>query len=60
MARFEANLAGQPGRWSSILVRPDGTEREIEYANMRLVVDDQVRTASVFRDVTETRRLVRE
>lgn len=57
---FASSIAGQPGRWSSIILRPDGEEREIEFSNMNFEVDGQVILAAIFHDVTDLRRQARE
>lgn len=57
---FDAGIAGQTGRWSSAVLRPDGEEREIEYSNMRFEVDGQIILAAIFHDVTDLRRQARE
>ena len=57
---FSSLLEGESGRWSSIVVRPNGEERECDAARMGFVVDGRPLVASIFRDVTDIRRLARE
>jgi PAS domain S-box-containing protein len=57
---FTASIDGHTGRYSSVLLRPDGEEREIEYSNMRFEVDGQTILSSIFHDVTDIRRQARE
>lgn len=58
-AHFTPRPDVQVGRRSSVLVRPDGEEREIEYTTNYAAVDGQPLTVATLRDVTDTRRLVR-
>jgi PAS domain S-box-containing protein len=57
---FQKSLSGSPGRRSSVVIRPDGSEREIEYSTMSLHHDGQPLVASIFHDVTEERQQERE
>ncbi|HEX2281991.1 MAG TPA: histidine kinase [Thermomicrobiales bacterium] len=57
---FQKSLTGFPGRRSSIVLRPDGTEREIEYSTMTLHHNGEPLVASIFHDVTEERQQERE
>lgn len=57
---FGASLAGDASRWSSIILRPDGEEREVEFSNMNFEVDGQTILAAIFHDVTDLRRQARE
>ena len=56
-----AGDAGDEGdRASAVVRRPDGEEREIESAAIAFAVEGRTLVASIFRDVTETRRRERE
>ncbi|MGH9175599.1 MAG: PAS domain S-box protein, partial [Vicinamibacterales bacterium] len=55
-----SSLAGKPGHRASVVIRPDGEEREIEYTNMLLTGPDGPLICAIVRDVTETRRRERE
>lgn len=57
---FQKSLSGVPGRRSSIVLRPDGTEREIEYSTMSLHHNGEPLVASIFHDVTDARQQERE
>jgi PAS domain S-box-containing protein len=57
---FSASIDGNTGRYSSVILRPDGEEREIEYSNMRFEVDGQTILSAIFHDVTDIRRQARE
>ena len=60
LERFAALLAGASGRASSVILRPDGQEREADTARVRFVIDGRPLVGAVFRDVTDARRLERE
>jgi PAS domain S-box-containing protein len=60
LERFPALLAGGSGRASSVIMRPDGEEREADTARVRFVIDGRPLVGAVFRDVTDARRLERE
>lgn len=60
MTGFQRSLGGFPGRRSSVIVRPDGTEREIEYSTMSLHHNGEPMVASILHDVTEERQQERE
>ena len=45
--------------WTSTLLRPDGTEREITWSNMSFEIDGQLHGAAIFRDATEARQASR-
>jgi len=55
-----SNPAGDPGRRSSTVLRPDGDEREIEYSYMLLPGPDGPLVCAIVRDVTDARRRERE
>ncbi len=57
---FNKSISGFPGRRSSIVVRPDGSEREIEYSTMSLHHNGRPLVSSIFHDVTDERRQERE
>lgn len=57
---FQAGLRGVVGRYSSVVLRPDGEEREIEYTNTHFEVDGQTIVSAIFHDVTDLRRQARE
>jgi PAS domain S-box-containing protein len=57
---FSTTVAGQPGYRGSVLRRPTGERRDIEYSNMLLVSDDGPLVCAIVRDVTDTRRRERE
>lgn len=57
---FQKSLTGFPGRRSSVVVRPNGEEREIEYSSMSLHHNGEPLVASIFHDVTEQRQQERE
>lgn len=57
---FQKSLTGFPGRRSSVVVRPDGEEREIEYSTMSLHHNGEPLVASIFHDVTHQRQQERE
>lgn len=57
---FKKSISGFPGRRSSIVIRPDGSEREIEYSTMSLHHNGRPLVASIFHDVTDERRQERE
>lgn len=52
-------LAPPSGRRTTVIQRPDGREREIEYLSTELVVEGRRLVAGLFRDVTEVRRAER-
>ncbi|MGZ4267147.1 MAG: histidine kinase [Solirubrobacteraceae bacterium] len=56
---FAEQLAGTTGLWTSTLLRPDGTEREITWSNMSFEIDGQQHGAAIFRDTTEARQAAR-
>lgn len=60
LAGFQKSLTGFPGRRSSVILRPDGTERDIEYSTMSLSHEGRPLVASIFHDVTEERQQERE
>jgi signal transduction histidine kinase len=45
--------------WTSTLLRPDGTEREITWSNMSFEIDGARHGAAIFRDATEARQASR-
>jgi PAS domain S-box-containing protein len=51
---------GTSQRGPTIVVRPNGEEREIEFASVPIQVGDQSYTAGIMRDVTAVRRIERE
>jgi PAS domain S-box-containing protein len=53
-------LEGQPLRRTSIIVRPDGEQREIDTLRIPLRSRGEPLVASIFRDVTDVRRRERE
>jgi PAS domain S-box-containing protein len=57
---FASSLGGRSGRHTSVIVRPTGEEREIEYADAKFRVGDQSLVGAIFRDVTDARRKERE
>lgn len=57
---FNKSISGFPGRRSSIVLRPDGSEREIEYSTMSLHHEGRPLVASIFHDVTDERQQERE
>ena len=57
---FQKSLSGFPGRRSSVVIRPDGTEREIEYSTMSLHHNGEPLVASIFHDVTDELQKERE
>ncbi|HEX2281992.1 MAG TPA: PAS domain S-box protein, partial [Thermomicrobiales bacterium] len=59
-ATFHAGLKGITGRYSSVVLRPDGEEREIEYSNTHFEVDGQTIVSAIFHDVTDMHRQARE
>jgi PAS domain S-box-containing protein len=52
-------LEGQPARQQAVIVRPDGSEREVEYTANALDVDGRRLVTGIFRDVTDARRAER-
>ena len=60
LSGFQKSLTGNPGRRSSVVIRPDGSEREIEYSTMSLHHEGQPLVASIFHDVTHERQQERE
>jgi PAS domain S-box-containing protein len=60
LAGFALSLSGQTGKRGTIVLRPDGSEREIEYSTMRLTVGGQPVVAAILHDVTELHRQTRE
>ncbi|CAN5799319.1 hypothetical protein BH20CHL1_BH20CHL1_10020 [soil metagenome] len=57
---FRKSLTGFPGRRSSIVVRPDGSERDIEYSTMSLHHEGRPLVASIFHDITDELQQERE
>ena len=55
LEHFAEQLSGETGLWTSTLLRPDGTEREITWSNMSFEIDGQLHGAAIFRDATEAR-----
>ncbi len=56
LEHFAEQLAGETGLWTSTLLRPDGTEREITWSNMSFEIGGRPHGAAVFRDATEARQ----
>ena len=56
LEHFAEQLSGETGLWTSTLLRPDGTEREITWSNMSFEIDGQLHGAAIFRDATEARQ----
>jgi PAS domain S-box-containing protein len=56
VANFSSTLFGEPGLRSSTVRRPDGSERDIEYSNVIVTIDDTRYVAAIVRDVTEAHR----
>lgn len=59
LEHFAEQLAGETGLWTSTLLRPDGTEREITWSNMSFDIDGRPHGAAIFRDATEARQAAR-
>lgn len=59
-ANFARSLRGDSGRRSTVILRPDGSERDVEYTSMHLVVDGETLVAGILRDVTDARQRERE
>jgi PAS domain S-box-containing protein len=59
LEHFAEQLSGETGLWTSTLLRPDGTEREITWSNMSFEIDGQLHGAAIFRDATEARQASR-
>lgn len=57
---FARSLTGDAGRRATVIVRPDGNERDVEYTSVHLVVSGETLVACIMRDVTDTRRRERE
>jgi len=57
LRRFASLMAGESRRELSIILRPDGEERECETARMHLGGNGKPLVAAIFRDVTDARRL---
>lgn len=57
---FSTTVAGQPGYRASVLRRPGGELRDIEYSNMLLDSPDGPLVCAIVRDVTDSRRRERE
>jgi PAS domain S-box-containing protein len=60
VANFSSTLMGDPGLRASVVLRPDGEERDIEYSNVIVTIDGTRYVAAIVRDVTESRRKERE
>jgi PAS domain S-box-containing protein len=59
--RMESLYAqGWSGRGSSIIVRPSGEERQIDFSAVWIEAQGRTYTVGITRDMTETRRLERE
>ncbi len=58
--RLARVLEGQPLRRTSMIVRPDGEQREIDTLRIPLKSDGEPLVASIFRDVTDIHRRERE
>jgi PAS domain S-box-containing protein len=56
LEHFSEQLAGETGLWTSTLLRPDGTEREITWSNMSFDINGERHGAAIFRDATEARQ----
>ena len=56
LEHFAEQLSGETGLWTSTLLRPDGTEREITWSNMSFEIDGRLHGAAIFRDATEARQ----
>lgn len=50
------NLSDQQGRFSSLLLRPDGQKREVEFSHRSFVVNGQPFIGAVIRDIANTRQ----
>jgi PAS domain S-box-containing protein len=59
LEHFAEQLSGHSGLWTSTLLRPDGTEREITWSNMAFDIDGRPHGAAIFRDTTEARQAAR-
>src|SRR4051794_4100012 len=59
LEHFAEQLSGHSGLWTSTLLRPDGTEREITWSNMTFDIDGRPHGAAVFRDTTDARQAAR-
>ncbi len=59
LEHFAEQLAGTTGLWTSTLLRPDGTEREIRWTNMSFPIDGSPHGAAIFRDVTDAHQATR-
>jgi PAS domain S-box-containing protein len=60
LEHFAEQLAGSTGVWTSTLLRPDGTEREITWSNMSFQIDGRPHGAAIFRDTTDSRQAGRK
>jgi PAS domain S-box-containing protein len=60
LEHFAEQLAGSTGLWTSTLLRPDGTEREITWSNMSFQIDGRPHGAAIFRDTTDSRQAGRK
>ena len=60
LEHFAEQLAGSTGLWTSTILRPDGTEREITWSNMSFQIDGRPHGAAIFRDTTDSRQAGRK
>jgi PAS domain S-box-containing protein len=60
LEHFAEQLAGSTGLWTSTILRPDGTEREITWSNMVIQIDGRPHGAAIFRDATDSRQAGRK
>ena len=60
LTHYAEQLAGKPGLWTSTLLRPDRTEREIAWSNMAISIDGQPHGAAIFPDTTGSRAALRQ
>ncbi len=60
IAHFTSTLQGTPGLWETTIVRPDGTEREVQFSNLEFELDGENIIAAIIRDLTDERWRTRE
>jgi PAS domain S-box-containing protein len=57
---FGSTLRGSPGLWQTTILRPDGSERDLEFSNLEFELGGEPLVGAIIRDLTDERQRTRE